>query len=58
MDREFMYSVIVSGISNVFLAVLLAPRFGAPGMAIAVVIAEGIAAVIRLTTLLRRRYLL
>lgn len=58
LDREFMHSVILAGISNLLLAVLLAPKFGAEGMAVAVVVAESMAAVYRFVVLVRRGYLL
>lgn len=51
MDREVMYSVASAGLLNLLLAVLLAPRMGALGMAIAVVSAEAWAALFRFSVL-------
>lgn len=39
-ERAFLVSVLVAGVTNVALAFLLVPRWGAAGMAAAVVIAE------------------
>ena len=51
MDQEVMYSVASAGLLNLLLAVLLAPRLGALGMAIAVVLAEAWAALFRFSVL-------
>lgn len=51
MDREVMYSVLSAGLINLVLAILLAPRLGALGMAIAVVSAEAWAAGFRFALL-------
>ena len=40
LDREYTAIVLVAGVANVILAVILAPRHGAVGMAASVVVAE------------------
>jgi len=39
-DRSFLASIIAAGVSNVVLAAVLVPRFGALGMAAASITAE------------------
>ncbi|WP_299431531.1 oligosaccharide flippase family protein, partial [uncultured Meiothermus sp.] len=57
MDREVLYSVLSAGVLNLVLAVILAPRMGALGMAIAVVSAEAWAAGFRFVVLKLRKIL-
>lgn len=57
MDREVLWSVIVAGAVNVLMALILAPRIGAMGMAIAVVSAEAAASVVRFVVLKFRKVL-
>ncbi len=57
MDREVMYSVLSAGALNLILALILAPRMGALGMAIAVVSAEAWAAGFRFVVLKLRKIL-
>ncbi|MDX2005065.1 MAG: oligosaccharide flippase family protein [Meiothermus sp.] len=57
MDREVTFSVLIAASVNVVLAILLAPRMGAMGMAIAVVSAEASAALTRFVILKLRRVL-
>lgn len=57
MDREVTLSVVIAAVVNVVLAIALAPRMGALGMAIAVVSAEASAALVRLVILKARRVL-
>lgn len=57
MDREVMYSVLSASALNLVLALMLAPRMGALGMAIAVVSAEAWAAGFRFVVLKLRKIL-
>lgn len=57
MDREVMYSVLSASVLNLVLALILAPRMGALGMAIAVVSAEAWAAGFRFVVLKLRKIL-
>jgi PST family polysaccharide transporter len=42
LDRPFYRLVLVGGALNILMAVILAPRFGAMGMAVSVVSADGV----------------
>jgi PST family polysaccharide transporter len=54
-ERAFLAIVLAAGLANLALALLLAPRFGALGMAAAVVLSEGLVATALAVLYLRRR---
>ena len=54
-ERAFLIVVLLAGLANLGLALLLVPRFGALGMATAVVLAEGLVAAALTLLYLRRR---
>lgn len=55
LDREVTFSVATAGVINIILALVLAPKLGALGMAIASVVAETWAALVRFVVLKWRR---
>lgn len=55
MDRAFNLIIFCSGILNVALSSILAPRFGAVGMAVAVLVTEAVVTASMVAVLLRHR---